>query len=85
MLLSDTSAEYRIGRLAIPYQKILLLAVGIAICFAIGFGLVHFRSAVIGYGSRPPAPTAVVASNSGTTFSRTDLQIHESDYCNCVR
>lgn len=90
MLLSDTNPAKR--RLPLS-PRILLISALVVLLLVAGAAFLSIRGSGLGIPgvSRPvvsqsvPAPTSALGSNQSATFSRTDLEIHESDYCQCQK
>ena len=88
MLRSDTSPLKRRVTvnprlLAIAYIVALLLLVGASVMMARSSGFASQIAFPFGTSTSAVTPTPSAADGSAATFSRTDLEIHESDYCQC--
>ena len=88
MLRSDTSLLKRrvtvnLRLLAMAFIVGLLLLIGASVLMARSSGLASQVGFPFGAPHSTVAPTPSAADGSAATFSRTDLEIHESDYCQC--
>jgi hypothetical protein len=71
--------------LLIAFIVALLLLVGASLLLARSSGLASRVAVPFGTSQSVVVPTPTAADSSAATFSRTDLEIHESDYCQCQR